>query len=205
MNNKILTSFTREADGALVITTDRVVSKMKGNPHFTDPPAELAIIEDKALPEYRVALSNANGRDTEMVSIKNDKKAILVGLLVRVKDYVTETCKGDRSMLLSSGFNLNREKGESQELPSINNLEVETGLPEQATIRVKKIKGARAYMHQYTTRPEGGENAWISKASTKPFYTFTSLQSGVKHWFRIVAVGTADQSAYSPTVVRFIQ
>ena len=159
----------------------------------------------QALPEYRAALSNADGGDTEKVSIKNDKKAILVGLLVLLADYVTETCKGDRSMLLSSGFKLNREKGENQELSPINKLEVETGAPEQAVIRVKKVTGAKAYMYQYTTHPDGGEAAWVSKPSTKPYYTFTGLQSGVKHWFRVIAVGPGDQSVYSPTVARFVQ
>ena len=205
MDNKILKSFTREADGALVITTDRVVSKTKGNAHFPNPPAALAEIEDKALPEYRVALSNANGRDTEMVSIKNDKKAILVGLLMLVADYVTATCKGDRTMLLSSGFKLNREKGETQVLPPISKLEVETGGPEQAVTRLKRVAGARAYIHQYTTNPDGGETAWTSKATTKPSYTFTGLRSGVKHWFRVIVIGDNDQSAYSPSVSRFIQ
>jgi hypothetical protein len=205
MKHKILRSFIREADGTLVNTTDRVVSKMRGNAHFPNPPAALATIADKALPEYRFALANAGGRDSEMVSIKNDKKAALVGLLLEVADYVTETCKGDRSMLLSSGFILNREKGESEELSPISKLDVETGAPEQAVTRIKKVKGARAYLHQYTTDQADGEAGWISRTSTNPSYLFTGLKTGVKHSFRVIAIGAGEHSVYSPVVMRYIQ
>jgi hypothetical protein len=57
-------------------------------------------------------LSNAAGRDKTLVSIKNDKRAELRTLLAELADYVTSVCNGDRTMLLSSGFDLARQRGE---------------------------------------------------------------------------------------------
>ena len=90
-------------------------------------------------------------------------------------------------------------------MAAIEKLEVELGHPGQVTIRVKRIRGARAYLHQYTTEPPTSETVWMNEGSIKPNFTFRTLKSGVKYWFRIVALGKADQTVYSPVETRIVQ
>ncbi len=54
-----------------------------------------------------------------MVSVKNDKRAVLRAILTQLAEYVTSVAKGDRTVLLASGFTLQKEKGEATTLKPI--------------------------------------------------------------------------------------
>jgi hypothetical protein len=170
---------------------------------FPNPPAALAELE-KALPEFEVALMNAKSRDKEWVAIKNNKKVRILAFLEEVADYVLATCKGDRALILSSGFDVADEQTGSAK-PSVEALEVELGAPGEAIMRAKNPKGAVAYVHQYATEPPGPNTVWHSEGSTTGNYTFTGLDSDKRYWFRVAAIGRKGQKAYSPVVSRSIQ
>jgi hypothetical protein len=203
--NKIVTSFNRGRDGDLVNESGKVIQDMTKNvalfPNPNPSMAELA----KATEEYQVALYNAKGRDPVLVSIKDDKRAVLRAMLTQLAEYVTSVAKGDRTVLLASGFTLAKAKGEVAALKPIEKLIVDTETPEQAVIRVKKVSGAKAYTFQYTTGAVTSESQWVSRTITEFWCSLTGLQSGVKYSFRVIAIGPGDQSVYSPIVSRFIQ
>ena len=203
MQNRIRNSYKSEGDKELSGTVHRITNKMEGNSNFPNPPAALAEAK-KLLPEFQVAVTDASGRDREKVSVKNDKKSLLVKLLTELDDYVTATCKGDRSMLLSSGFELARGRGEKA-LSSISNLDVNISTPGEATTRIKRVAGARVYIHQYTTDPLTSDSKWTDVIDTDTSHTFSGLPSAVKTWFRVTAIGLKGQAVYSPAVWRIIQ
>ena len=203
MKNIIVYSFKRQSDSEIITTGYRITEKMDDNPNFTDAPPELAETK-QLLPELQSSVSIGKGRDMEIINLKNERKARLIVLLTIVAQYVTEKCKGDRGMLLSSGFLISGDKS-NQDDPVIQQLEVELGPPGQATTQVKRLRGARAYMHQYTTEPPTAETKWISEGSKQPYYTFSGLNSMAKYWFRVVAISQDGQTVYSPVVTRVIQ
>jgi hypothetical protein len=202
--DNITNSFTRGRDGDLVNTSFLIIESVTDNTYFPNPIPALADIK-KAAQEYQAALYDAAGRDQRLVSIKNDKRAVLRALLSQLAEYVSSVAKGDRTALLSSGFSLTKAKGEVATLKPIDKLMVNTETPEQAVIRVKKVNGAKAYIHQFTTGAVTSESQWVSRTITEPWCTFTGLQPGVKYAFRIIAIGPGEQSVYSPIVSRFIQ
>jgi hypothetical protein len=183
----------------------RVIEKMENNPAFPDPPAALGELK-KILPEFSQALADAQSRDRHLVSVKNDKKAIVLNLLQELVDYVTVTCKGDRTLMLSSGFIVNNENGSSnKQPPSIEKLEVELSQPGEAITRIRNVTNAIAFVHQFTTEPPGLHTKWFGEGSSLGSYTFEGLDSGIRHWFRVVAIGYHGQRGYSPIVTRIIQ
>jgi len=188
----------------LTIIGQRVVENMENNTVFPNPPAALAELK-KVLPELQTALVKAEGRDKQMVSIKNDKKAIMLALLQELSEYVTVTCKGDRTLILSSGFDVTGENNGNTLPPSIEILEVELGASGEATTRIKNITGAKAYVHQYTKEPPGVNTEWIGEGSSEGSHTFNGLVSDKRYWFRVVAIGYNKQRGYSPVVSRVIQ
>lgn len=202
MNNKI-TTIKRKRQSDLITICQRVIERMENNPAFPNPPAALADLK-KALPEYQAALANAQGRDKIMVSIKNDKKAIVVQLLSTLADYVTVISNGDRTLLLSSGFDVTGEGGSTQPL-AIEKLVVELGQTGEATTRIKNATAAIAFVHQYATESPGLNTAWTSEGSSFGYYRFEGLTSDKRYWFRVVAIGRNGQRAYSPVVSRVIQ
>jgi hypothetical protein len=191
----------RESELSTII--QRVLDNMENNPVFPNPPAALAELK-KVLPEFQVARANAKGRDKKMVSIKNDKKAIALNLLGNLAEFVTVTSNGDRTIILSSGFDVTDESNSSQ-VPSVGKFEVAAILPGEATIRISNIKAVKAYIHQYTMEPPGLNTIWIGEGSSLNNYTFKGLQSDKRYWFRVVAIGFNGQTSYSPVVSRVIQ
>lgn len=203
--DKIIGSFNRGRDGDLVTESGSVIQNMTKNVALFPNPIPSVAEVTQAKERYEVALYNAKNKDTVMVSIKNDERAVLRTLLTRMAEYVTSVAKGDRTILASSGFTLARAKGEVNTLKPINKLMVNTETPEQAVLRVTRVKGAKAYVYQYTTGAIGSESQWLSKTITEPMCVISGLQPGIKHSFRVIAVGPGDQSVYSPIVSRFIQ
>jgi hypothetical protein len=190
----------RQSD--LVFISQRVTEKMENNPVFPNPPAALAELK-KILPEFQAAIVKARGRDKEMVSIKNDKKTIVESLLELLVDYVTVTCKGDKSQMLSSGFDVIENNGSSLST-SVETLEVKLGQPGEVSVRIIAT-GAIAYIHQYATEPPGPNTVWVGEGSSHRNHAFTGLTSDKRYWFRSIAIGKARQKAYSPVVSRSIQ
>jgi hypothetical protein len=83
-----------------------------------------------------------------MVSVKNDQKAKVQSLLAIIADYVTVTCKGHRTMLLTSGFDVTDENGSGNPIAplAIEKLVVELGESGEATTRITKATAAIAFV-----------------------------------------------------------
>ena len=203
MQNLILSAYKGLRDSDTITQGYRVVEKMDGNPIFPDPPAALAETK-RVLPLLQSAVSDAKGRDVEAVALKNKLKAEVIALLTEVADYVTVTCKGDRLSLLSSGFPISGATS-TQIDQVITGLEVILGGPGEASLKVKRLRGGRAYLHQYTDEPPTAETVWHSEASKNAYYTFSGLASVTKYWFRVIAISATDERIASPIVVKVIQ
>lgn len=203
MQDIILSIYKSLRDIDTISTGYRVVENIEGNPDFPDAPPELAAMK-KLLPEALSAYNNAKGRDMKAVQLKNNLKAELVVLLTAVADYVTAKCKGDRLKLLGSGFPISGASFTQIE-QFIEQLEVALGAPGEATTRIKQLRGARAYMHQYTKESPTSETVWHSEGSKFPYYTFAGLTSVTKYWFRVVAIAADGKMITSPVIVRVIQ
>lgn len=198
---KGIITFNSEHELATLI--ENVPEKMKNNPAFPNPPAALAELE-KEIPEFRECLRKARNRDKEWVAVKNNKKVRMLGLLTEVAAYVTAASKGDRALILSSGFNATDETTGSAK-PFIGSLEVELGTHGEAILHARNQKGAVAYMHQYATEVPGPNTVWFSQGSSIGDHTFTGLNSDKRYWFRIIAIGRKGQQGISPVVSRSIQ
>ena len=69
-------------------------------------------------------------------------------------------------------------------------------------LKLKKVKGARAYMYQIAASPLTAGSKWESSLSTVTSKTFTGLESGKEYNCRVAAVGKNEQVIYSDTVSR---
>jgi hypothetical protein len=194
----------KKGESDLLIIIERVLNNMENNAVFPNPPAILADLK-KLQPELATALANAEGRDKKMVSIKNDKKAAALDLLQQLADFVTAISKGDRTMILESGFEVSSEGRASSPPPSIGELEVELGPSGEATIRTKNVTGVKAYIHQYATEQPGLNTVWTGEGSSEGVHTFTGLTSEKRAWFRVIAIGYNRQRSISPVVSKVIQ
>ena len=190
-------------DYELASLVDNVPEKMKNNPTFPNQPAAVAELEKEAS-AFRGLVNKARNRDKEWVANKNTKKARVLALLEEVAEYVIATCKGDRGLIFSSGFDGSDVQTGSVK-PSIEILDVTLGKAGEAILRVKQQKGAVAYIHQYSSEAPGPNTVWHSEGSTTGDHTFRGLYSDKRYWFQVIAIGRKGQQAFSPVVSRSIQ
>lgn len=191
----ILKSYKRDRDSEFATSMTRVVDGLTNNPDLLDPPP--AYVSLKALlPDYRTAIANAKGRHSVAVSLKKDLKVKGIGYMTELDAWVTEKCKGDRTMLLSSGFYVSGEKS-NETTQSIGDLEVQLGAPGFVTTRIKRVRGTRAYLHQVATELPNSATLWTNEASPNPSYTFSGLTSGKTYWLRVAIMSSTGKMLYS--------
>jgi hypothetical protein len=200
--SRILFTFNYCRAGDLIKISRRILDSLKDNAQFPNPTPGLADLE-KALNEFSTALSNAGGFDRELVAIKDNKQAILRQMLTELAYYVTQICKGDKAILLGSGFDINVNATKQQKAPP--KLRVELDMPGQVTIRVSRVIKARAYVHQYTADPITLDSVWISETTVKPVHTFTGLESAARVWLRVIVIDRKGESIYWDPVLRIVQ
>jgi len=202
MKRIITTTFKQGSDASLSAIARRVVNNVKSDNRFSALADAITTVE-KALNEYDTALCDAGGGERALIAIKNSKRAVLRSLLGDLAISVQQLSKSDESMILSSGFDVNKDRDSpSQKLVVLT---VDVGLPGEATTHIPRVRGSRAYIHQYTTDPLTTDSAWKSEASKSSRYNFKGLPSGVKCWFRVVIFDKGGNSTYLAPVARIIQ
>jgi hypothetical protein len=159
MTHQITNGYKKLRDNDLIGFAHDVIEGMVGNPIFPEPPAALGKLE-KVLPEYQGVTSKARKGDKEMQFIRKAKRVEAIASLAELAEYVTLTCNGDPARLVSSGFVLNKARG-TKCLSPIKELMVTIDRSGEAVTQVKRVAGAKAYIHQYTTDPLVGDEASV--------------------------------------------
>lgn len=204
MKLKIKKTYKNQSDTYMLKLIGRILENMKNNESFPNPIPTVPEVEKKFV-DFQVSLNMAGRNDRTKSSAKNDRKAELTGMLEKWDDYITTTSNGDKTMLLSSGFDIAGIKSVSQDLTPIEKLDVEIGPIGQAIVSIKKVPGARMYAFQCTPDPVTTNSVWTTETTSNRENTFTNLNSIAKYWFRVIAYGKGKQTVTSMLVSRVIQ
>ena len=204
MKLKIKKTYKKPSDTFLLKLKGRILESMRNNSYFPNPIPTHDEVE-KASTNFQQSLNVAGRNDRTLSSAKNDRKSELIAMLEKWDDYVTTTSNGDKTMLLSSGFDIAGIKNTSLDLMMIEQLDVEIGPTGQAIVRVKKVTGARLFAFQCTPDPITPESVWTTETTSDRENTFTNLNSIAKYWFRVIAYGRGKQTVTSVLVSRVIQ
>ena len=201
MMTKTISTFSKYTDGGFESKTHTIISSMTGNAFFTTPVPALATVQTAA-DAYSAALIKASTGNRTDIATKNEKREELTGLLRSLSTYVNLTANGDRPMLLSSGFDVTKER-ETVVISKPENLKIENGISTgELFVSVNAVKGAYAYLHEYTTDATMAPGKWVSNPATTSKGIFSNLEPGVKYYCRVGAVGTNGQLLYSDAIAR---
>lgn len=97
------------------------------------------------------------------------------------------------------------KQSQPAEINKSENLQVLNGVNSgELEVLVNRVKGATAYLHEYTTDDTAQTVNWVSVASTSRCIVFSNLQSGSKYYCRVGAVGPKGQLVYSDPVSRIV-
>ena len=200
--SKIIYPFKQSRDSELAKTANRILGSSKGNSFFPD--TTLVQELEKRIIAFQVAMNNAADGGKTLIAIRKDCRRSLIEIMVQFAFYVSQICKGDRAMMLSRGLDLAKESRDAKLLDVIGILEVTNVNPGEANIVVKTVKGARAFIHQYTTEPPSEATVWVSETTAHRKHTFTGLKPLATYWFRVIAIGLNGQKTISDPISRVI-
>lgn len=204
MKIKIKINFSRYTDSDLETVAGFILQSMTGNAHFPSPIPTLAELQT-ALTTYSTALVKAEDLGRLNVAEKRQARRQLELLLGQLGMYVMYIANGDEVILTSSGYSLAKEP-EPQNIANPGNVTLGNGVSTgEMVASVKAVAGARSYIHQITADPLTPESVWQSSTSSKSKMLYSNLQPGTKYWVRIAAVGTSDQTTYSPLSSMYVQ
>jgi hypothetical protein len=203
MKRKLALNFKETKDADLHQLACDVVYGMKGNEHFPDP--GMLIIELLELKnQFRDAMTEAGNKDREKIAYKNNVKVSLIKKLKQVGEFVLVESKGAELPMITSGFSLYKPVDEIK-LKKPTQFRITPGKNQgEIIMQVRRVKGARSYVYQWTPFPITTESVWESVVDTRCKKVISKLPLGVNYCFRMAAVGAHNQILYTEPLYRYI-
>jgi Fibronectin type III domain len=189
-----------DSDIELISDVTNIITGMTGNASYPAPSPTLPAVA-AALNAFSTAYSDASGGGVALTSAKNDRRADLVALIRELASYVQVTCKGDLTVLLTSGFPIQKPvRNPIGALPAPSGLTVTFGpYTGQLSASASPVFGASVYNWRISTA--AAPTVVVQSAqTTAASNTFTGLTPGVVYNVQVNAVGAAGPSDWSPPV-----
>ena len=184
-----------------------VLSKMQGNPNFTNPDPALPEIQlqiDKVLElqnEQNKHFATYQEKSTEL----NEEKDILITMYEEVGHYVQAVAKGNETMIQNAGFELRQAPVKIGEPDAPENVLAKAGTKEgQIVCTWNTVKGTKLYKVEMNDDVNNGatwtEVALVSKAKC----SIENLTPGTKVWIRVAAIGAAGQGPWGDVCAKIV-
>jgi hypothetical protein len=182
---------------ALLGIAEAIVAAMTGNPSFPAPSPSLAAVT-AALADLEDAEVATRTRTRGTVAVRNQKRAALVGLLVRLKAYVQGVADEDpehaTTLIESAGMRVKKSAA-----PAKADFEVRPGAVSGSVRMAARAAGDRA-SYQWAWSPDGGRT-WRSAPATLQARTVLSgLPSGSTCSFRVRTVTKTGETDWCEPV-----
>ena len=124
-------------------------------PPTQTPPVTKPALET-ALGDFTAAIAAQAQGGTAATADKENKRAVLVGLLRQLAAYVQEQCGNNLATLLSSGFEAVSTNRASVPLEKPHIRDVKNGISGQLLTRVGPVKNAKCYELRFAVVAPGG-------------------------------------------------
>lgn len=190
---------TRVTFSALVEKGRNCVTMMTGNPAYTTPTPKLADVTDvcdavdEASQRYSFtrSLLDKQLRDAGFLQLK--------GLMKDLAGYVQAISAGDKELILSAGFEVEKSRTPVGELPAVVDVRAEVNAhPGRIDVRWKGLRGRSIYELEIREDGPTGPGEWTQLAmTTKNRYVVEGLTSNSVYSFRVIAIGTAGAAPAS--------
>lgn len=204
MKNRINSGFHVLSDAALLLKARGIVTSLTGNSNFPLTTPGLETLE-LVVTNFADALLEAQKKGRDQVAAKNQAREDLLQALRQLASSVMTIANGNRLMLVSSGFDLSKER-ETKPLNKPRLTRVSDGKNTgELEVKVSAVKGAKAYIFLYATDAKAPESEWKQEVASSSKCLLKNLDSGQRYWCRVVAVGSFSQIAQSEVVSRIAQ
>lgn len=183
----------------LVDKAELLMTNINGNASFPTPNPDMADVLAAATACKEWIEKSAFG-DRRAISRRDQAYDGLLDLLKELAAYVSFTAKGDKQMILSSGFEVQKLREPSGALSQpIDLLAKRSDKQGVVNLDWKVVPYGKAYQVEYTTTdPAMPEAVWNSATVTSQSKAeIANLDQGTMYWFRVKAINGVKESAYS--------
>lgn len=183
-----------------------VETGMTGNVNFPTPDPPIAtLVTARTTAETSLTSYNAAKIDADMKkTLLDNAEADLEQVLKNMANYVEGRASGDVAMIQSAGMDTMSGKTPPQVPAQVLIKEItESNISGQLIIKWGRISNAKSYrvdMNLDVNIPDGWEEV---DTITKTKLIVNGLNSGVKYWFRVQAIGAAGRGAWSDPAVKY--
>src|SRR2546430_5420457 len=176
---------------------------INNEPTFPECPVAGADFMDLAfrLRDAAASAESARAAVRENVDLQAGFEAELDVAFMQIARYVQNVSGGDEATIAVAGLTVRNRPSPTGRLPMPRDLRVWNGPGAgELLLRWKALRGAKSYCVEQRAN-EASPNAWtLATTSTKAKATVKGLMSGRKYWFRVAAIGSAGQGAWSESV-----
>ncbi len=194
--------FKHIKDNDLLSLGGTVHDAMDGNANFPTPEPTLEDVQD-ALDDYRAKLQAAQRKGSPLdMSLKNDSREVLVGLLKRLAFYVNTVADGSLSLILSSGFPVVALPTPAQPPAMPLRIRLRDHLQSgQIRLDFDPAPGAWLYEYQYSDQVDGmGGIEWplgVQTTSRGNTNILAPVTPGTKYFVRVRARNAQGESDWT--------
>jgi len=202
---KLITNYSRYRDAELEQKAQAVLDALSNNPRFPEPlPGFDQLPETLERYERAVAAAQINEGKLEVMR-KNEARRQLMGVLQTLAVNIMARGPQDLETLLSTGFDLAKSPTPVGVLAKPTNFRLKPGLqPGSVALDLDPVRGARAYLFQYTTAPVTAGSTWTSEVAPRSNTTIGGLASGQQYAFRVAGIGTNETRIFSDVLTTFV-
>ena len=195
--------FTNVTPAALLDKGRNHVVMLTGNAEFPTPTPATAVLT-VACDKLEAASNAYNFNRGKLEKEARDVAFTELKALIReLGGYVQSNCKGEKELILSTGFDVRRPNEPVGDLPAPGNLIASPTLyPGRIDLRWEGVKGRSAYEVYINDGDPSSESGWrLLLVTPKTRFIATSLTSNKTYAFRVVAIGPAGASPVSDVAI----
>jgi hypothetical protein len=181
----------------------QIVTALTGNADFASPQPALADVTasvnalETAYNEAQVARQEAKAK----TSAQGQKEEEVDHILSQLASYIDSASGGDETKIKNAGLDVRSTSGASTSGGSSTApaaLEATASdYDGQIDLRWERVEKAKSYLIEKSPDPPTGTSWSQAAVVTKARASVSGLTSGTKYWFRVAAVTTSGQSAWS--------
>ena len=190
---ELIIGFSSYSDSSLEYRSNLIYTKMEVNPYIKQTTPPVGVVKDLAI-EYSKALHASSSGDLNKISYKNEIRAKLITELQNLGRYINALYIGNKTVLLTTGYELTSENTDSYTLGAIENFKIVNGKTMGELIsQCNGVKNKLTYMHQYTDEVPTENTNWTTINSTKSKQVISNLIPAKTYYFRMQVLGKGDQ------------
>ena len=199
---KPLDGFSNVSDADVVTRCTNIQTNMIGNPHYPNPPVDLAALKTE-IDKFSALIAQALDGSKKVIAEKHKQREVVIKMVRLLGRYVEVTSNGDMAVFQTSGFQAASMTKTTSEPLSEKIRKIEHGPNSgQVVIWVRKIPKTSSYEIRYAAANGPTPTQWtpVGVPKVKTPATITGLTPGTTYSFQARALTKTGYTDWSDSI-----